>query len=58
MQCAYCGASIELPWDAAPVVVVKAPNGTNTVRLVRVQGRRFHRCAEAEAARPVLSTAS
>jgi hypothetical protein len=49
-QCAFCGADIELPWDAAPVVMLKASGGRGTVRVLRVQGQALHHCANAPTA--------
>ena len=43
-ECAYCGAVLDLPSDAEPMVVFHASSGRPNVRVISLDGNEIHRC--------------
>jgi hypothetical protein len=43
-ECVQCGAVLDIPTDAAPLVTIKTSSGSGAMRTISYQGRDVHSC--------------
>jgi hypothetical protein len=43
-RCLYCGATVDIPLDAAPNVITSAASGQPKYRVFTLDGEEVHRC--------------
>lgn len=49
-ECAFCGATLDIPLVADPTVTIKAASGAPNTRTLSLDGKVLHECSISEAA--------